>query len=79
MKTYCKGLEFTRKSVVEALHRWKKSDSGKENGWRVADEYGTKTAFVDRIWLELSTETLTFEPIPNLPGSTTRTTASCAR
>lgn len=63
MKTYCKGLEFTRKSVVEALHRWKKSDSGKENGWRVADEYGTETAFVDRIWLELSTETLTFEPI----------------
>lgn len=41
MKTYCKGLEFTRRSVVEALHRWKKSDSGKENGWRVADEYGT--------------------------------------
>lgn len=71
MKTYCKGLEFTRKSVVEALHRWKKSDSGKENGWRVADEYGTETAFVDRILLELSTETLTFEPI--------RTTASCAR
>lgn len=63
MKTYCKGIEFTRKSVVEALHRWKKSDSGKENGWRVADEYGTETAFVDRIWLELSTETLTFEPI----------------
>ena len=63
MKTYCKGLEFTRRSVVEALHRWKKSDSGKENGWRVADEYGTETAFVDRIWLELSTETLTFEPI----------------
>lgn len=63
MKTYCKGLEFTRKSVVEALHRWKKSDSGKENGWRVADEYGTETAFVDRIWLELSTETLAFEPI----------------
>ena len=63
MKTYCKGLELTRKSVVEALHRWKKSDSGKENGWRVADEYGTETAFVDRIWLELSTETLTFEPI----------------
>lgn len=53
MKTYCKGLEFTRRSVVEALHRWKKSDSGKENGWRVADEYGTETAFVDRIWLEL--------------------------
>lgn len=63
MKTYCKGLEFTRRSVVEAMHRWKKSDSGKENGWRVADEYGTETAFVDRIWLELSTETLTFEPI----------------
>ena len=63
MKTYCNGIEFTRKSVVEALHRWKKSDSGKENGWRVADEYGTETAFVDRIWLELSTETLTFEPI----------------
>lgn len=63
MKTYCKGLEFTHKSVVEALHRWKKSDSGKENGWRVADEYGTETAFVDRIWLELSTETLAFEPI----------------
>ena len=63
MKTYCKGLEFTRKDVTEALHRWKKSDSGKENGWRVADEYGTETAFVDRIWLELSTETLTFEPI----------------
>lgn len=63
MKTYCKGLEFTRRSVVEALHRWKKSDSGKENGWRVVDEYGTETAFVDRIWLELSTETLTFEPI----------------
>lgn len=49
MKTYCKGIEFMRKSVVEALHRWKKSDSGKENGWRVADEYGTETAFVDRI------------------------------
>ncbi|UVY49402.1 MAG: MatK/TrnK amino terminal region [Bacteriophage sp.] len=63
MKTYCKGLELTRRSVVEALHRWKKSDSGKENGWRVADEYGTETAFVDRIWLEPSTETLTFEPI----------------
>lgn len=63
MKTCCKGIEFTRRSVVEALHRWKKSDSGKENGWRVADEYGTETAFVDRIWLELSTETLTFEPI----------------
>lgn len=63
MKTYCKGIEFTRRSVVEALHRWKKSDSGKENGWRVTDEYGTETAFVDRIWLELSTETLTFEPI----------------
>lgn len=63
MKTYCKGLTFTRKSVVEALHRWKKSDSGKENGWRVADEYGTEAAFIDRIWLELSTETLTFEPI----------------
>lgn len=79
MKTYCKGIEFTRKSVVEALHRWKKSDSGKENGWRVADEYGTETAFVDRIWLELSTETLTFRADSNLPGSTTRTAASCAR
>lgn len=49
------------------MHRWKKSDSGKENGWRVADEYGTETAFVDRIWLELSTETLTFEPIRTYP------------
>lgn len=52
MKTYCKGIEFTRKSVVEALHRWKKSDSGKENGWRVADEYGAES--IDfagyRIW-----------------------------
>lgn len=67
MKTYCKGLELTRRSVVEALHRWKKSDSGKENGWRVTDEYGTETAFVDRIWLELSTETLTFEPIRTYP------------
>lgn len=46
MKTYCKGIEFTRRSVVEALHRWKKSDSGKENGWRVADEYGTEAALV---------------------------------
>lgn len=63
MKTYCKGLTFTRNDVVEALHKWQKSDSGKENCWRVADEYGTETAFIDRIWLELSTETLTFEPI----------------
>lgn len=68
MKTYCKGLELTRRSVVEALHRWKKSDSGKENGWRVADEYGTETAFVDRIWLELSTETLTHLVRSRAPG-----------
>lgn len=63
MKTYCKGLVFTRNDVVEALHRWQKSDSGKENSWRVVDEYGTESAFIDYIWLELSTETLAFAPI----------------
>lgn len=63
MKTYCKNYVFTRQKVAEALEEWKKGDSGRKNEHRIQEEYGSESSFIDVIWLELSTETLEFEPI----------------
>lgn len=63
MKTYCKGHVVTRELVSRAYEEWRKGVSGKKNGWRVEDEYGSADALIDEVWEEIAERRLAFRPI----------------
>ena len=63
MKSYCKGLTIDRDLVRSAYDAWLTKPSGRKNGWRVADEYGSADGLIDEIVWEITMRTLEFRPI----------------
>ena len=63
MKTYCKRLDIGREFVAEAYVRWRASQAGKKNEWRVSREHGGADALIDEIAAEIHGRCLTFAPI----------------
>ena len=63
MKTYCKDYVFSKEKIYEAHKTWLKSDSGKENYWRIPVEYGSLDNLVDGLYYEITHRCLYFRPI----------------
>lgn len=63
LKTYCKGILIDHELFIKAYELWLESESGKKNGWRVIEEYGSIYSLSEEIVYELETHTLYFRPI----------------
>ena len=63
MKSYCKGMSIGRELVADAYEEWRSGEAGRDNEWRVAQEYGSADALVDEIADEIGRRELALLPI----------------
>ena len=63
MKKYQRGHEIVRDDVARAVSAWLSGESGRKNGHRIVEEYGSVDALIDEILWEIVMRTLTFVPI----------------
>ena len=63
MKTYLRHYRVRKADVRNAITAWLCSESGRENGHRIEEEYGSADALCDNIYGGIRRRTLTFRPI----------------
>lgn len=63
MKSYCKGLVVDKSLVLAAYENWLKADSGRNNNWRIDEEYGSIDNLVNEIVNEVEMRSLKLRPI----------------
>lgn len=49
--------------IFEAVTRWRKSESGRQNYWRIKKEYGSDLKLINEIYSEIRSRSLSFRPI----------------